>query len=50
MVRSFMVIILGMMGENIKDTGKMVNNMEKENFTTLKKIAGRKGYGVKVGE
>jgi len=40
----------GMMEENIKDNGKMVNNMATENFLIQENKCGRKVYGVKEKE
>jgi hypothetical protein len=39
-----------MMVENIKDLGKMENNMEKENFIILKKVVGKEEFGLKEEE
>ena len=48
MVLNFFII--GMMEEFIKETGKMENNTEKENFSTLKKWPGNAVFGVKAEE
>ncbi len=36
--------------ENIKECGKMENNMEKENFSIQKRIHGKEEYGMKEKE
>ncbi len=38
------------MEESIKDIGRTENNMEKENSSILKKIFGKKEFGMKVRE
>jgi hypothetical protein len=39
-----------MMAENIKECGKMENNMGKENFSIQKKIVGKEEFGMKGKE